>query len=98
MPAAPPRVSQGVVEATLIRKVDPVYPMQARTARLSGKVVLSATISTDGSIREVAVTGGSPVLAAAAKTAVLQWRYRPATLNGNAVEVQKEIVIVFAQP
>ena len=98
MPAAPPRVSQGVVEAALIRKVDPVYPMQARTARLSGKVVLSATISTDGSIREVAVTGGSPVLAAAAKTAVLQWRYRPATLNGNAVEVQKEIVIVFAQP
>ena len=98
MPAAPPRVSQGVVEATLIQRVDPVYPMQARTARLSGKVTLSATISTDGSIREVAVTGGSPVLAAAAKTAVRQWRYRPATLNGSPVEVQKEIIIMFAQP
>jgi TonB family protein len=98
MPAAPPRVSQGVVEATLIHRVDPVYPMQARTARLSGKVTLSATIRTDGSIRELEVTAGSPVLAAAAKTAVLQWRYRPATLNGNPVEVQKEIIIVFAQP
>jgi TonB family protein len=98
MPAAPPRVSQGVVEATLIHKVDPAYPMQARTSRLSGKVSLLATISADGSIRELAVTGGSPVLAAAAKTAVRQWRYRPATLNGSPVEVQKEIIIVFAQP
>jgi len=98
MPAAPPRVSQGVVEATLIHRVDPVYPTQARTARLSGKVTLSATITTDGSIRGLTVTGGSPVLAAAARTAVLQWRYHPATLNGSPVEVQKEIIIVFAQP
>jgi len=98
MPSAPPRVSQGVVEATLIHKVDPAYPMQARTSRLSGKVNLLATISTDGSIRELAVTAGSPILAAAAKTAVRQWRYRPATLNGSPVEVQKEIIIVFAQP
>ena len=98
MPAAPPRISQGVVEATLIHKVEPAYPMQARSARLSGKVTLSATISTDGSIRELAVVSGSPILATAAKTAVRQWRYRPATLNGSPVEVQKEIIIVFAQP
>jgi TonB family protein len=98
MPSAPPRVSQGVVEATLSHKVDPIYPVQARTTRLSGKVTLLATIASDGSIRELAVTGGSPILAAAAKTAVRQWRYRPATLNGSPVEVQKEIIIVFAQP
>jgi protein TonB len=98
MPAAPPRISEGVVEATLIHKVAPIYPMQARTSRLSGKVTLSATISTDGSIRELAVVGGSPILAAAAQTAVRQWRYRPAMLNGSPVEVQKEIIIVFAQP
>jgi protein TonB len=87
-----------VVEATLIHKVAPIYPMQARTSRLSGKVTLSATISTDGSIRELVVVGGSPILAAAAQTAVRQWQYRPAMLNGSPVEVQKEIIIVFAQP
>ena len=98
MPAAPPRISQGVVEATLIHRVDPVYPPQARATRLSGKVTLLATIGADGSIRELKVTGGSPVLAAAAMTAVRQWRYNPAKLNGSPVEVQKEVIIVFAQP
>ena len=98
MPTAAPRISQGVVEATLIKRVEPVYPVQARNQRLQGKVTLSATIASDGSVRQVAVVNGSPVLAEAAKTAVLKWRYRPATLNGSHIEVQKDIIVLFAQP
>ena len=98
MPVAAPRVSQGVVEATLVRRIEPKYPVQARNQRLQGKVTLSATIAVDGSVREVAIVGGSPVLADAAKQAVRQWRYRPATLNGTPIEVQKEIIVLFAQP
>jgi TonB family protein len=97
MPVAP-RISQGVVEATLIHRVEPVYPTQARNQRIQGKVTLSATIAVDGSVRQVAVVNGSPVLAEAARTAVRQWRYNPAKLNGTAIEVQKEIIVLFAQP
>jgi TonB family protein len=97
MPIAP-RISQGVVEATLIHRVEPAYPTQARNQRIQGKVTLSATIAVDGSIRQVSIVNGSPVLAEAAKTAVRQWRYNPAKLNGTPIEVQKEIIVVFAQP
>ena len=98
MPVAAPRISQGVVEAALIHRVEPIYPVTARNERLQGKVTLLATIATNGSVRQVAVQSGSPILAEAAKFAVLKWRYRPATLNGTPIEVQKEIIVLFAQP
>ena len=97
-PSAGPRISDGVVEPTLTHKVDPTYPMQARTQHLSGKVVLSATIGNDGSITNLSVVSGSPILAAAAQGAVRQWRYRPATLNGNPIVIQKQITILFTLP
>ena len=98
IPTVAPRVSQGVVEAALIHRVEPVYPTQARNQRIQGKVTLTATIGVDGTVRQVAIEGGSPVLAEAAKTAVIKWKYRPATLNGSPIEVQKEIIVLFAQP
>lgn len=98
LPAAGPPVSKGVVEPVLLHKVDATYPMQARTQRLSGKVTLVATIGADGNVHNLTVMTGSPMLAAAAKTAVQQWRYRPATLNGNPIDVQKEITFLFEQP
>jgi TonB family protein len=98
MPVAAPRISQGVVEAVLVHRVEPVYPLQARNQHIQGKVTLSATIAADGAVSKVSVVGGSPVLAEAAKTAVRQWRYRPATLNGTPIEVLKEIIVLFAQP
>lgn len=97
MPVAP-RVSQGVVEASLIHRVEPAYPTQARNQRIQGKVMLTATIAVDGSVRQVSIVSGSPVLAEAARTAVRQWRYNPAKLNGSPIEVQKEIIVLFAQP
>ena len=98
MPVGGPLVSQGVVQAVLLHKVDPTYPVQARTQRLSGKVVVTATIGTDGTIRNLTLDSGSPILGEAAKSALRQWRYRPATLNGTPVEVQKDITFVFQQP
>ncbi len=98
LPAGGPAVSQGVVEPVLLHRVDPTYPVQARTQRLSGKVVVTATIGTDGLIRDIVLVSGSPVLAEAAKQAIRQWRYHPASLNGSPVEVQKDITFVFEQP
>ena len=98
LPAGGPVVSGGVAEPVLLHKVEPIYPLQARTQRLSGKVVLTATIGTDGIVRGTTLVSGSPLLAEAARTAVRQWRYRPATLSGTPVEVQKDITFVFTQP
>jgi len=97
MPMAP-RVSQGVVEATLVKRVEPDYPMQARNQRLQGKVTLSATIAADGSVPEVAVVSGPPVLAEAAKRAVKNWKFNPAKLNGTPIQIQKEVIVYFALP
>ena len=98
LPAGGPVVSQGVVQPVLVHKVDAAYPSQARSQRLSGKVTLLATIAADGSVRNLTVMNGSPILAGAAKSAVQQWRYRPATLNGTPIDVQKEITFIFEQP
>ena len=98
LPSAGPRVSEGVVEPTLVHKIAPGYPMQARNERLSGKVVLSATIAADGSVGNITVVSGSPILAEAAKQAVRQWRYHPAMLNGSPIVIQKQIMFLFTLP
>ena len=97
-PAAGPRISDGVVEPILTHKINPIYPAQARTQHLTGKVILAATIENDGSIKKLSVLSGSPILSAAAEAAVRQWRYRPAMLNGSPIVIQKEITILFTLP
>ena len=87
-----------VTEATPVHKVPPVYPLEARAIHLGGAVVLEATITEDGSTRDLKVISGPPVLAKAAIEAVRQWRYRPSLLNGKPVAVQKQIRIVFKNP
>ena len=91
-------ISQGVTEASLIRRVDPIYPQPARIERLAGSVILDATIGEDGSIHEVKVISGPPLLADAASEAVKKWRYRPSLLDGRPVAVQERITIVFKLP
>jgi TonB family protein len=98
LPAFGASVSTGVTEGSLIHKVDPTYPPEARNQRLAGPVVLDASIAEDGSIHEVKVVSGSPLLAAAATAAVRQWRYRPYRLSGKPIAVQKRITIVFTHP
>jgi TonB family protein len=91
-------VSQGVMPGVLMHRVTPLYPPQAKSQRLSGTVTLQITIAEDGHIREVKQISGDPLLAAAASDAIRRWRYTPFLLDGKAVQVQKEISVVFKLP
>ena len=84
-----------VMEAMLVRRVQPDYPWLAKQLRRSGAVILRATIGTDGQIRNLEVLSGDALLAQAAKEAVMQWRYRPTTLNGQPVEVETQVTVNF---
>jgi protein TonB len=77
------RVSQGVSQGLLIKKVQPPYPPLARQARIQGQVVLQADISKDGTIQNLRLISGHPMLAPSAIEAVKQWRYKPYFLNGE---------------
>ena len=89
------RVSQGVSNGLLIRKVQPAYPPLARQARIQGQVLLQAQISKDGSIENLQLISGHPMLAPAAIEAVKQWRYKPYMLNGEPEAVDTQVVVNF---
>jgi TonB family protein len=95
LPTLDLKVSQGVTAPTIIHKIEPVYPREALSQRISGTVTLTASIAEDGSVREVKIVQGDPTLAAAAVAAVRQWRYSPCLLNGKPIAVQKKITIIF---
>ena len=81
--------------AKLVRKIIPEYPSIAKTARISGVVHLIGTIAKDGTIRDLQLVSGHPMLARAAIEAVQQWVYRPTLLNGQPVEVIAPIEVTF---
>jgi protein TonB len=89
------RVSQGVSQGMIVKRVQPNYPPLARQARIQGQVLLRAVISKDGSIENLQLISGHPMLAPAAIEAVKQWRYKPYLLNGEPVEVDTEVVVNF---
>ena len=89
------RVSQGVSQGLIVRRVQPNYPPLARQARISGKVVLQAMISKDGNIENLQLISGHPMLAPAAIEAVKQWKYKPYLLNGEPVEVETQVEVNF---
>ena len=92
----PMRVGGSVAEANLIRRVQPVYPVLARTARVQGTVEFTALISREGRIKNLQLISGHPLLVNAAREAILQWQYRPTLLNGEPVEVMTTIMVRFA--
>ena len=97
-PAAPKRplsVSAGVMAALLVHRVQPEYPRMAQVMGLSGTVELQARIGTDGTVQELEVISGNPILARAAIEAVQQWRYQPTQLDGQPVEVETHITVTF---
>src|SRR5882724_877873 len=100
LPAAPStqRISQGVSDGLLLRRVQPIYPQQAMQMHTQGKVALQATIAKDGSVRNVKVVSGPAILARSATDAVRQWKYKPYLLNGEPIEVQTDININFVPP
>ena len=89
------RVSQGVTQGLKIRDVKPNYPPLARQARIQGSVLLQAVISKDGSIEDLKVISGHPMLVPAAIDAVKQWKYKPYILNGEPVVVDTQITVNF---
>jgi protein TonB len=92
------RIRQGgaVQAAKLVNRVQPQYPPLARQTRISGTVRLHAIISKDGSVQSLSVESGHPLLVQAALDAVRQWRYQPTTLNGEPVEVDTTIDVIFS--
>jgi protein TonB len=92
------KVSQGVSQGLLIKKVAPVYPPRAMHTHVQGSVQLLATISKDGDITTVTLLSGEPVLARAAIDAVKQWKYKPYLLNGRPMEIQTQITVNFTLP
>ena len=89
------RVSLGVSQGLLIKKVQPNYPPLARQARIQGTVLLQAEISKDGTIENLRLISGHPMLAPAAIEAVKQWRYKPYMLNGEPVAVETQVQVNF---
>lgn len=92
------RVSQGVSQGLVIKKVAPVYSATALQLHKGGAVDLMATISKDGAVTSVQVLKGDVLLAKSAVEAVKQWRYRPYLLNGEPVEIETQITINFRLP
>jgi TonB family protein len=95
LPGAPVRIGGTVAQQSLISSVKPEYPPLARAAKVQANVVLEATISTDGTVADLKVVSGHPLLNDAALAAVRQWRYRPQLLNGQPVVVVTTVEVPF---
>lgn len=93
---APSSVNVKPENMTLVSKVTPVYPPEAKKARVSGTVELSAIIGKDGTVEDLTVVKGAPELAQSAMDAVRQWKYQPYLLNGDPVEVKTTINVIYS--
>ncbi len=80
----------------LVYRVEPAYPTLARQTRRGGRVELRAIIAADGTIQSLQVVSGDPLFIQSALQAVQQWRYKPTILNGQPVEIDTFITVVYA--
>jgi protein TonB len=94
-PSRKPVISSGVMEGRKLSGMEPRYPTIAIAAHIQGTVFLAATISKTGMIENLRVVSGAPMLAPAAVDAVQTWRYRPYSLNGDPVEVETTVRVIF---
>jgi TonB family protein len=99
-PAATPALPTGgkFQEAQLLDRKLPEYPAAARQHGLYGTVRMEAMIDENGAVKNVKVVSGDPLLAASARAAVLQWKYKAATLDGHPIAVSAVIQFVFENP
>lgn len=91
----PPLVVTHIDPAMLVHRVEPVYPALARQLGRAGRVELRAIIATDGTIQSLQVVSGDPLFYRSAMDAVRQWRYTPTVLNGEAVEIDTFITVIY---
>jgi len=94
-PQAPVRVGGSIKQPTKIRDAKPIYPPIAQSARVSGVVIIEATIGTDGRVKEAKVLRSIPLLDQAALDAVRQWQFTPTLLNGVPVPVIMTVTVNF---
>jgi len=87
---------QFIAPARLIKRTDPIYPLEARQRVVQGAVVMKATIAADGTVKNFKITNGDPILRNAARDAVTQWRYEPARVEGVASAVDTTITLNFS--
>lgn len=90
------RIGGNVAKSQLKHRVQPQYPQEARDNRIQGTVRLHVVLSTSGKIQQLDVVSGDPILAKAAAEAVRQWLYKPMLLNGEPVEVDTTVDVVFS--
>ena len=95
----PQLVHQTTIDpAMLIRRIEPIYPILAKQTHREGRVELRAIIGTDGTIQSLQIVIGDVLFQRSALDAVQQWRYRPTILNGQAVEVDTYITVIYTMP
>jgi TonB family protein len=90
------RIGGNVAKSHLKHKVQPRYPQEARDNRIQGTVRLHVVLSTAGKVQQLEIVSGDPILAKAALEAVRQWKYQPTLLNGQPVEVDSTVDVVFS--
>jgi protein TonB len=90
------KVGGNVTAARIVNRTTPVYPPLARQTRISGTVRLHAIIAKDGTVQQLEVVSGHPLLVQSALEAVRQWRYQPTLLNGEPVEVDTTVDVIFS--
>jgi TonB family protein len=91
-----PKPKQDVHPVVLIYKVEPVYQDSWKREGIQGVVHLRATITKEGTVRDITVIDGVPPLVRSAETAFKQWRYKPTTVDGVPVDVQTAVAFTFA--
>ena len=92
----PVKIASGAADGLLVKKIPPDYPLEAKLVRLEGTVVLHAIIDRSGEVSQVNAVSGPPLLESAAVDAVKQWQYRPYSMNGQPVDVETTVEVVFA--
>jgi TonB family protein len=96
--ASPVRIAPEIAAGLVMQRVEPEYPQSARERQVQGAVVLDTLVGTDGVVKKFTAIRGDPELAAAASTAVRQWRFKPYEPNGKQQEFQTQVTVVFRLP
>ena len=88
-------LSPAAAESSLIHRVEPEYPEEARNRQVQGPVVLDIHIGQDGTVQDAKLVSGEPLLVDAAMAAVKQWRFQPRLVDGTPAEMQTRITLNF---
>jgi protein TonB len=94
----PAQVSPQEGKSSLLERVEPEYPEDAKQQHIQGPVVLNALVGSDGSVRDLKLVSGNLALVKAASDAVRQWRFKPHMLKGQPVEFETRITVNFQLP